>query len=306
MEKNISVIIVNWNGEEVIKDCIDSIYNSNYEKHKLEIIVVDNDSKDNSVHIIKDNFPEIILIEEQENHGFAEGNNIGFRIAKGLYIAMLNNDLVIDKEWFNECVKALEEPEVGAVCGKVYEWNDENPKFNTNNIISTTTLKINNWTGLASNSNQESPDTYDMGYLAGAAMMFKQHIAEKIGFLDKEYFAYYEETDFCNRIIKAGYKLKYLSNALSWHRVMHSSKKKKYFSEFNIQMMARNRIRYINNNANLLQKIFFYFVLIYELLEYNYLILKFRKFPNESKFYFSKRKYLIEGIKYNLRNKNKL
>lgn len=298
----ISIIIVNWNGKEVIKDCLDSIHQSEYDLTKLQVIVVDNASSDNSISIIKKYFPEVVLIKEDKNHGFAEGNNIGFRKAKGKYIAMINNDLVVDKRWFKECVKALEESEVGGVCGKVYEWNMENPKFNTTNKVSTTILKINNWTGRATNYNHESEDSYNMGYLAGAAMMFKKSIADKIGFLDKEYFAYYEETDFCTRMKKAGYKLKYVSKALAWHRVMHSTKKKEGYNEFNLKMMGRNRIKYIMKNSNFIQKLFFPFVLISELIAYNYMIyFKYRKFPCEREFYVIHQKYLVNGIKDNIK-----
>src|SRR3989344_571928 len=112
MVKEISVIIVNWNGEDVIQDSLDAVYSSQFDFEKLEVIVVDNNSKDNSIQMVKSHFPEVIIIPEKINHGFAEGNNIGFRRSTGKFIAMINNDLVIDKEWFRQCLNGLQTKEV--------------------------------------------------------------------------------------------------------------------------------------------------------------------------------------------------
>jgi GT2 family glycosyltransferase len=294
---DISVIIVNWNGKEVIGDCLASIYSSNYDMNKVQIIVVDNNSNDNSIEIIE-KYPIAKLIKECKNVGFAEGNNIGYKFCTGKYIAMINNDLVIGKEWLNECKRALEEPIVGGVCGKIYEWNAQNPKFDRRNKVSTTILKVSHWNGRAINYNYDSPDSYKMDTLSGAAMMVKKSIIDKIGFLDKEYFAYYEETDLCSRITKAGYKLKYVSSAHSWHKVSHSTKKLGHYNEFNLKMMVRNRILFIKKNAGVLQKIVFPFILAYDFLFLWYMAdLKFGKFQKERKFYDLQRKYLIGGIK---------
>jgi len=116
----ISVIIVNFNGKELLASCLTSIFQSSYPKNKLEIIVVDNASTDDSVAFLKNNFPQIKLIESQENLGFTGGNNLGYEQSTGDFICLLNSDLKINKNFFANLLSAFKKPEVGLAAPKIY------------------------------------------------------------------------------------------------------------------------------------------------------------------------------------------
>lgn len=104
----ISVIIVNYNGKTFLQHCLDSVLNQSLAKSKYEIIVVDNNSSDNSVSFIKRNFPQIKLVESSENLGFAGGNNLGVTHAQGKYIVLLNNDTKVDRQWLAHLLSHIE------------------------------------------------------------------------------------------------------------------------------------------------------------------------------------------------------
>ena len=99
----ISVSIVNLNGEKYLDECLKSLEELNYPRNKLEIIVVDNGSTDNSLEMIRENYPHVKIIENSRNMGFAYANNQAAKVAKGEYVAFLNNDTRVDKNWLIEC-----------------------------------------------------------------------------------------------------------------------------------------------------------------------------------------------------------
>lgn len=115
----VSILIVNFNGAHLLGDCLHSLENIDYQKDKLEIIVLDNDSKDNSVHFIKNNFPNIKIIESKLNLGFANGNNEAYKHSSGEYIVLLNTDTRVDKNWLKALVKCAELKNVGIVSSKL-------------------------------------------------------------------------------------------------------------------------------------------------------------------------------------------
>ncbi len=102
----ISIIIVNYNGKKWLRQCLDSLLKQTYKFY--EIIVVDNNSADGSVKFLKKNYKEIVLIENGDNYGFAKGNNIGLKKAKGDYILLLNNDTYVEKDFLNDFLKAFD------------------------------------------------------------------------------------------------------------------------------------------------------------------------------------------------------
>ena len=117
-----SVIVLNYFGEKVLDDTLNSLFNLNYPKDKLEIIVVDNASKDDSINLIKNYAKKgkIVPVFLDKNYGFSKGNNFGIKIAKGEYIALLNNDCLVDKNWLRELVKAAKKnPEAFAFGSKI-------------------------------------------------------------------------------------------------------------------------------------------------------------------------------------------
>jgi len=234
----VSIIIVSWNTKKYLRDCIISIENQTYTN--FEIILVDNASSDGSIEFVKENFSKVHVIKNDDNLGFAEGNNIGIKNSKGSIIALFNPDAVADKNWLSNLISILSSSDtIAAASGKMYYLGDQ---FGKDKIFCTWP-KIDPITAMPFNYNNNEPIS-KVDYLSGAAMVVKKSIIDKIGLLDSDYFLYFEETDWCARMIRAGYDLIYTPNAIVWHAVsatISESDKKIYY-------MERSRIRFALKN----------------------------------------------------------
>jgi GT2 family glycosyltransferase len=119
----VTIVILNWNGKEHLQECIDSVIKSLYSA--LEIILADNGSTDGSIEFVKSHFPSVIILENKENLGYAEGNNRGIGIAHGKYVVTLNNDVVVEPDWLDKPVEYLEnDPQIGSIsCRQMSYYN---------------------------------------------------------------------------------------------------------------------------------------------------------------------------------------
>ncbi len=116
----VSVLLVNYNGKKLLKECLDSVFNQSYPQDSFEVLLLDNDSEDDSVIFVKKNFPNVLVIEAPSNLGFAGGNNEALKHAKGECIVLLNTDVRVDKEWLSQLVAAAKPQNVGIVSSKLY------------------------------------------------------------------------------------------------------------------------------------------------------------------------------------------
>lgn len=234
----VSIIIVNWNAGKYLKDCIFSLENQTYEN--FEIIMVDNASSDGSVEFVEKNFPKIRIIKNKSNVGFAEGNNIGIRNSTGDVIALFNPDAKAERNWLSTLVSVLQSSDkIAAVSGKMYYMGDQYGK----DAVFCTWPKIDQYSAMAYTFHDHEPSS-KVDSLTGGAMIVKKNVINKIGLLDRDYFIYFEETDWCARMIRAGYDLIYTPDAIVWHHVsatISESDKKIYF-------MERSRIRFALKN----------------------------------------------------------
>ena len=122
MEKLVSVAIVNWNGEKYLYKCIKSLLEQNYKN--IEVIIIDNDSTDNSVKIIEDNFKEDVILFKNKNTGYAGGANKGIELSKGDNVIIANPDIVFGENYIEKCIKKFEEDAIiGAVTGKLLKYD---------------------------------------------------------------------------------------------------------------------------------------------------------------------------------------
>lgn len=240
----IFLIILNWNGKEVLKECLESIEKIDYPNY--EVIVVDNGSTDGSQKMIKEIFSYVHLIENEKNEGVAEGQNIGIRYAlkRGAdYVFILNNDLTLDKNILKMLLKVIEsDDKIGAV-GPILYWADEPEK------IQSTGGMINWKKGVAYHPNagetdKEQPIVREVDYVG--LVFVSSGILEKIGLYDPKYFAYWEDTDFCTRVKEAGYKVISVSDAKVWHASEYTTGKISGFYEYHI---TRNRFWFMKQHA---------------------------------------------------------
>lgn len=240
----ISVVIISYNRCDDLRLVLESVRASQYPN--LEVVVVDNASKDGSVEVAS-GFPGVKVIRNSENLGFAEANNQALGVATGAYIALVNNDAVLSPEWLHRLSGFLDEhPEVAAVGGKAYLWDEQNPLWNRNNRYYSHTL-VDPRTGVTHATMDTPDDALEVATLSGCAVMIRRSAIDSVGgpFLDPLFFTYYEETDFFARCIRGGWRIYYLGEAAVWHRVRASTEKMPYHYFFH---MERNRILYVFKN----------------------------------------------------------
>ncbi len=229
----ISVIVVNWNGRHWLEGCLGSLVQQTYPN--VEVVLVDNGSTDGSVEFVRHCYPQVRLIEAGENLGFIGGNNLALAHARGELLAFLNNDTVCDRGWLAALAAAVEPPDVAGATGKVYALDEpERPVF--------TLPLIGRYSARARWTADDYPPC-DVHYLAGNNMLIKRRVIEEIGPLDADYEAYFEETDWCARMIRAGYRVVYAPAAKIWHKELGSTS-----LEANRYYMERNRIRFALKN----------------------------------------------------------
>ena len=237
----VSVIIVNWNGAEIIADCLKSLSKQNYKP--IEIIVVDNKSSDNSCDVIR-KFKDVTLIASDINTGFAGGNNLGYSKAKGKHILLLNTDTIVPKDFLVKLVEAMEKDSTIGIVQPKFLY--ENKTINSLGAYLTNTgfLYYPGYGKKDTRTMYSKSDFVFSGY--GACMLIRRKVIEQIGLFDDDYFMYFEETDFSMRAWLAGWKAYYTSETEILHKGGVSSKKfgleKIYFHSF------KNRIcTYIKN-----------------------------------------------------------
>lgn len=236
----VSIIIVNWNGIEDTIQCIDSIKNIKYKKN--EIIVVDNGSEKDSVKKLK-SLNNIKLVLLDHNTGFTGGHLAGLKAARGEYIALLNNDLVVDRNWLNELLDTSIRLNADIVGGKSYKWNDNQPAFNKNNDYSSF-QEVNLITGHTFTMNIGEQETL-VNSISGSNLLVSRKVIDEIGYLEDYFFAYYEETDLIARAKRHGFNTAFSPRAIVWHKSGESTKNNPYFYFF---QMHRNRFFFAYRN----------------------------------------------------------
>lgn len=218
----IAVIVPNWNGASSISDCLDSL---SAQSTPATIIVVDNGSVDNSIHIIESKFPNVILLKQPKNLGFAGGVNRGIEYCIGnnfKFIALFNNDAVADKGWVKELRKTMDiDKKIGIVTCLFLHSNGK--------TIDSTGEQYSKW-GLPfpRNRGESTVFAHNDGYIFGAsggATLYRTSLFQDIGLFDESFFAYYEDTDISFRAQLSGWKIAYNSEAIAYHEQGATSKK---------------------------------------------------------------------------------
>lgn len=243
MNKDIYVILVNYNGYKDTIMCINSIKKNDKD---ISIVVVDNNSTDNSIENLK-KIEGIILLQSDENLGFAKGNNLGIKYAienGAKYVLLLNNDTEIEKNAITIMKKKLEKDNTLGLVGSRIMY------YNNRNIINYCGGYFN-WTrGITIHNNYKKEfdnnnvKFFYTEFVTGCSMMIKREVFEKIGFLPEEYFMYFEDADFCIKVKEKGYRLGVCTESVIYHKVSAASGGED--SLFSIKWMTRNRIIFMN------------------------------------------------------------
>lgn len=203
----VSIIIVNWNGRRFLESCLGSLSKIQYEN--TEIFFVDNASKDDSVAYVKKNYPKIKLIINSKNLGFAEGHDEAFKRSKGELILLLSTDTTVQENLLSEMVKTiLSKSNIGAVMPKLVMF----PRTDLVDSIGSLFLFSGMLYHIGREKDEKNPlynKPMDVYSAKGACLLFRKKVLIETGLFDKDYFAYFEETDLCHRIWLAGYSVVY-------------------------------------------------------------------------------------------------
>jgi len=259
----VSVIIVNYNGINILARCLEALQRQNF--GDFEIIVVDNASQDGSVQWLALHHPEVKVIALEVNTGFTGGNNVGYRVASGKFIAMLNNDTEVSECWLGELVAAMEgDPRIG-ICSSRIVVSGTDIIDSVGGGFTTAGSGFKRGEG---ESQQHYLSSCQVDGACAAAALYRRTMIEEIGFLDGDFFLNHEDTDLDFRAFLAGWKSVYVPTAIVQHDV---SATLGTMSELTVYYFSRNSILvWVKNMPLTLMLRFFHHRLFYELATFVY------------------------------------
>ncbi len=211
----VSVIIVNWNGKQHLEECLTSLSKQTFKAS--EIILVDNGSVDESIEFVEKNFPAVKVVRLDKNQGFCRGNNIGLQHARGDFIALLNNDTLLDMQWLEELYRAMtKHSHVGTCASCIVNYYSRDVMDTAGDGFDLCGVGYKIGEGMPVTKFQK--ERYVFGACAGAAL-YRRSMIDEIGFFDERFFAIGEDLDLSFRALLAGYKCLYVPGAIVYHKV---------------------------------------------------------------------------------------
>jgi len=239
---------LNWNRKEETIQCVDSLQALNYAN--FEILVIDNGSDDGSAAAVRERFPDVAVLENGRNLGYAEGFNAGMQYAseRGAdYFLIMNNDAVIDPDALTALVDVAEtDSQIGFVSGKVYFHNDPNRLQTVGRTLDPVFIVF----GLLGNGELDEgqyDETRDCDFVDDVFLLVRRSVYDLTGGYDPIFFLMYEETDWCARVRRAGYRIVYTPDAKLWHQGCRDNTTG--ISTTHQYYLARNQIPFVYRNA---------------------------------------------------------
>jgi GT2 family glycosyltransferase len=257
---DVSIIIVNWNTKEFLLPCVRSVLEGE-QRISREVIVVDNGSQDGSEDEVKKTIPLIHLVENEKNLGFARAVNQGIQNASGKYVLLLNPDTRVKNGAIEQLMSFMDaHPEAGVVGAQLL--NADGSKQNSiANFPSLATELLNKhllrWLSPKRFPGKERiySDPIEVDSVIGACMMVRRGVIEQVGVLDEDYFLFLEETDWCYRMKRAGWRIYHVPDAEVYHCQGKSAEKEKKRARVEY---FRSRYHFFKKNKGSLQ----WFILI--------------------------------------------
>jgi len=244
---DVSIIIVNWNTRDILRGCLRSVYTQTQDI-KFEVIVVDNASSDNSAEMVTQEFPQVTLIANAENRGFAKANNQGMRIASGRYVLLVNPDTIVLEGAIQKTVSFADKySDIGVLGCQVWlnEKDIQQTCFSFPSIFGLI-MQEAGLRGLFPQSRFFSRVKYgwwdrttqmDVDVVSGMYMLVRREAIEQVGLMDEDYFVYAEETDWCYRFWKAGWRCVFTPEA----RIIHLDGGSKSTAQISVRMFVQHQ-----------------------------------------------------------------
>lgn len=250
-EPRVSIIILNWNSYDVTFECLLSLRKMDY--RNFEVVMVDNGSVDSSDEKLEQNAPEIRLIRNGANLGFAGGCNVGIRDAmrRGAdYVLLLNNDTVVAPDFLSQMMAVAEsDSRIGALSPKILFF-DHPDRLNYAGGIHKRWRLYPKTIGLFQRDDGSYDELREVSFLTGCAFLIKAEVVRKIGVLEEIYFHFYEDIEWSLRVVQAGYKGIYVPRAKIWHKE-HYVTNKNHGNGFIEFYLARNNMIYVRKHLPL-------------------------------------------------------
>lgn len=238
----VGIVILNWNRSDDTIACIHSLRRMDYDNYA--VVVVDNASRDDSVARIRAAFPDIDLIENKENYGFARGNNVGIKHLLRLgcdYVMLLNDDAEVDVDTISRLVEVAEkDARIGMVGPTICYFNQPRVIWSAGGRVSRhgepCHLDVDQDMAVTGQAPRE------VDYVTGCAILAKRALLERIGPLEERFFIYFEETEWCARARAAGFRVVHVPTSVMWHKVTPTARIQ---SHRYLYLMTRNRLLYL-------------------------------------------------------------
>ncbi|MFA7662318.1 MAG: glycosyltransferase family 2 protein [Patescibacteria group bacterium] len=285
----ISINIVTYNGLKYLPHCLSSIKNQTFGDY--QVLIIDNNSQDESLDFIQQNYPEFKILENKENLGFARAHNLGIDQNESEYILCLNQDIILEPNFLEEVIDFLDtNPKVGSVTSKLYFWDFKNQQ-KTNQIDSlglkiSKTFKISDISQGELDQNESNQPREIFG-VSGAAPIYRRQALESIKldgqYFDEDFFMYKEDVDLAFRLHFAGWQAFMISNAKAYHdRSLKSDanlvQNRQQRSAFGNYYSYRNHLFVLLKNVDLTTFcLYFPYIIGYEIAKLGYLIIFERK-----------------------------
>ncbi|MCL5411601.1 MAG: glycosyltransferase family 2 protein [Patescibacteria group bacterium] len=240
MLPKVGIVLLNWNSFKDSQKCLQSLKKINYSNY--QIYLVDNGSSNKEGEALKKEFPEIILIKNEKNEGFAKGNNIGIRKALGdgaNYVLLLNTDTTVDPKFLSEMVKVGKTHlEAGVIGSKVFfmERPEKLIHFGLYLDVNNSKIVSDGFDG----KDEDFKEVKEYDYVGGCCLLIKKETIDKVGLLDERFFAYFEESDWCFRVKEIGQKVLGAPKAKIWHKMPYPPIDKR--GAFQNYLVTRNRL----------------------------------------------------------------
>ncbi len=287
---DLSISIVNWNTRDLLRNCLRSIYETTHQI-SYEIFVVDNASSDGSYQMIEREFPQVRLLRNEENLGFAQANNQALKRSQGRYILLLNPDTIVLERAFAKMVEFMDgNPKVGALGPRILN-EDRSLQFSCYSFptISTFLFHIthldtlfpkNRLMGKYRMSYWDHNDIREVDWVTGACLMVRQEVIQRIGLLDEDYFMFSEDLDWCYRIKRLGWKVYYLPKAEVIHLRSQATQRDRERMETATHI---TRLLFFSKHYDVLRVSAIKCLLILEILIKTPLLIIFSLFPTKRK-----------------------
>ncbi|MBI2845724.1 MAG: glycosyltransferase family 2 protein [Chloroflexi bacterium] len=276
---DLSVIIVSWNVRDLLRQCLSSIDQSLKRKNlSSEIIMVDNSSADGTPGMVREQFPEVVVVENQENIGFSKANNLGIKSSRGRYLLLLNPDTEVIDDALGRMVGYMEtNPQVGALGPRLLDSQMEiissRRRFPTLATAFMESTTLESWfpnhplIRRYRRADQPEDQVQEVDWVVGAAILLRRAALERVGFLDEDFFMYSEELDLCYRLRRSGWKVIYFPLAQIVH---HEGKSSEQAEAFKHRQFQRSKILFFRKHHSLWAaetlRLFLLFHYLYQLL----------------------------------------